>query len=73
MVFFVPYIVAPVVNAEIRRYILGPLHGVGPLLEEHLGWGWANVGFFTRGDLVLWSIADVDNWHSVGLPVSSST
>ncbi len=63
ILYFIPYIVAPVVNAEIWRYILNPLHGIGAQLERHLGWGWANIGFFTDRDLVLWSIANVDNWH----------
>ena len=48
VVFFIPYIVAPTVNAEIWRYILNPLHGIGAQLERHLGWEWANVGFFTE-------------------------
>lgn len=61
--FFLPYVVAPVVNAEIWRHILNPVRGIGALLANNLGWEWARISFFANLDLVLWSIAGVDNWH----------
>lgn len=63
VLYFIPYMIAPVVNAEIWRYILNPLNGIGPWLDDTLGWAWANVGFFSDRDLVLYTIANVDNWH----------
>jgi|HigsolmetaGSP11D_1036233.scaffolds.fasta_scaffold03299_3 raffinose/stachyose/melibiose transport system permease protein len=63
VMFFVPYIIAPVVNAEMWRYIFNPLTGIGPILEKYLGWSWANIGYFAHPDTVLYAIANVDNWH----------
>jgi len=63
IIFFVPYVVAPAVNAEIWRYILNPQTGIGAVLERNFGWEWANIAFFSNSDWVLWSIANVDNWH----------
>ncbi|MGW0735526.1 carbohydrate ABC transporter permease [Streptomyces sp. NPDC002851] len=51
--YFIPYIVASVVNASIWRSILDPQSGVGDLL-----------GINPLGDpqLALWSVAFVNNW-----------
>ncbi|MFJ9173730.1 carbohydrate ABC transporter permease [Streptomyces sp. NPDC102360] len=51
--YFIPYIVASVVNASIWRSILDPQHGVGNLL-----------GINPLGDpqLALWSVEFVNNW-----------
>ena len=63
VLYFIPYVVAPVVTAEIWRYLLNPIHGIGVMLQQSFGWEWANVGFFSNRSVVLWSIANVDNWN----------
>jgi raffinose/stachyose/melibiose transport system permease protein len=61
--FFIPYVLASIVNAQIWRGILHPIGGVGAWLTNSYGWEWADVRFFGNRDIVLYSIAFVDNWH----------
>lgn len=61
--FFLPYVVASVVNAEMWRHIFSPVRGIGIKLAQNLGWEWANISFFGNRDVVLLSIAIVDNWQ----------
>jgi raffinose/stachyose/melibiose transport system permease protein len=67
--YFIPYVLASVVVAQIWRYILHPTFGIGVLLANTLGWDWANIKFFADRDVVLYSIAFVDNWHFWGFLV----
>jgi raffinose/stachyose/melibiose transport system permease protein len=69
VIFFVPYVLASVVVAQVWRYILHPTHGIGVMLASTFGWDWANVKFFTGKNVVLFSIAFVDNWHFWGFLV----
>jgi raffinose/stachyose/melibiose transport system permease protein len=69
ILYFIPYVLASVVVAQIWRNILHPNIGVGPWLENNLGWEWANISFFGDRDIVLYSIAFVDNWHWWGFLV----
>jgi raffinose/stachyose/melibiose transport system permease protein len=51
--YFIPYIVASVVNASIWRSILDPDTGIGNLLD---------INPLGNPDLALWSVAFVNNW-----------
>ncbi|MCR4406351.1 MAG: sugar ABC transporter permease [Anaerolineae bacterium] len=66
--YFVPYVIASVVNAQIWRCILHPLKGIGPWLAQH-GIPWLNVAWFGRESTALYAIAFVDNWHWWGFLV----
>ena len=63
IVYFIPYVVASVVNASIWENLLDPERGIGPALAK-LGIPWLNgVAFFGSQRLALPSVAFVDNWH----------
>ncbi len=66
--YFLPYVIASVVNAQIWRNILHPTMGIGPFLAER-GLEFMNVAFFGNRHVVLYSIAFVDNWHWWGFLV----
>jgi raffinose/stachyose/melibiose transport system permease protein len=67
--YFIPYVLASVVVTQIWRYILHPTFGIGVLLANRWGWDWANIKFFADRNVVLYSIAFVDNWHFWGFLV----
>lgn len=66
--YFIPYVIASVVNAQIWRSLLHPLKGIGPLLARH-GISLLNVAFFGREETALYAVAFVDNWHWWGFLV----
>lgn len=66
--YFVPYIIASVVNANIWSNLLNPESGIGVWLAAH-GLKFMNVAFFGNVHTVLYSIAFVDNWHWWGFLV----
>lgn len=66
--YFLPYVIASVVNAQIWRNILHPTMGIGPFLAER-GLEFMNIAFFGNRHVVLYSIAFVDNWHWWGFLV----
>lgn len=68
-IFFVPYVIASVVNAAIWEIILDPSQGVGAQLNR-IGIPWLNnVAFFGDVRFALPSVAFVDNWHFWGFLV----
>lgn len=67
-VYFVPYVIASVVNAQVWRCLLHPIKGIGPWLARH-GIPFLNVAFFGRESTALYAIAFVDNWHWWGFLV----
>lgn len=62
VIFFIPYVIASVVNAQIWRNILSPTMGIGPWLASK-GLTFADIKFFGDQYIVLYSIAFVDLWH----------
>jgi len=66
--YFIPYVIASVVNAYIWKLILNPVFGIGPWLAER-GIPWLDVRFFARPDTSLYAVAFVDNWHFWGFLV----
>lgn len=66
--YFLPYVIASVVNVQIWRQILHPIMGIGPLLASK-GLTFMNVAFLGNRHTVLYAIAFVDNWHWWGFLV----
>ena len=66
--YFVPYVIASVVNAQIWRCLLHPLKGIGPLLARQ-GISFLDVAFLGREETALYTVAFVDNWHWWGFLV----
>jgi len=66
--YFIPYVIASVVNAYIWKLILNPVFGIGPWLAER-GIPWLDIRFFARTDTSLYAVAFVDNWHFWGFLV----
>ncbi|MFE4951084.1 carbohydrate ABC transporter permease [Leifsonia sp. NPDC056665] len=69
VLFFVPYLIASVVNAAIWKNILDPTAGLAAALNK-IGIHWLdNVYFFGDPNLSLGSVMFVDNWHFWGFLV----
>ena len=69
LVFFIPYVIASVVNAAIWEILLDPDQGIGSQLAR-IGIPWLNgVAFFGDVRLALPAVAFVDNWHFWGFLV----
>ncbi|WP_240148640.1 carbohydrate ABC transporter permease [Diaminobutyricibacter tongyongensis] len=69
VLFFIPYLIASVVNAAIWKNILDPQAGLAAALDK-IGIHWLdNVYFFGDPNLSLGSVMFVDNWHFWGFLV----
>ncbi len=66
--YFIPYVLASVVNAQIWRNILNPSIGLGVQLAE-LGFIGADIKFLGDERVALYTIAFVDNWRWWGFLV----
>ncbi|MFD6697926.1 MULTISPECIES: carbohydrate ABC transporter permease [unclassified Microbacterium] len=67
--FFIPYLIASVVNAAIWKNILDPQAGLAAALNK-IGIHWLdNVYFLGDPHLALGSVMFVDNWHFWGFLV----
>ena len=66
--FFIPYVIASVVNAQIWRCLLHPLKGIGPWLARH-GIPVLNVALLGKESTALYTVAFIDNWHWWGFLV----
>jgi raffinose/stachyose/melibiose transport system permease protein len=66
--YFIPYVLASVVNTYIWKLILNPVFGVGPWLAER-GFPWLDIRFLGSTATSLYSVAFVDNWHFWGFLV----
>lgn len=69
VLFFIPYLIASVVNAQIWKNLLDPTTGLAAQLNQvgiHVLDG---VYFFGDSNLSLYSVAFVDNWHFWGFLV----
>lgn len=68
-IYFIPYIIASVVNAAVWQQLLDPQQGLAFALDR-LGIHWLdNVYFLGDKKLALASVAFVDNWHFWGFLV----
>jgi raffinose/stachyose/melibiose transport system permease protein len=60
--YFIPYVIASVVNAQLWRQLLHPRVGIGAWLANY------NINFGTR-ETALYGVAFVDAWHFWGFLV----
>ncbi len=68
LLFFIPYILATVINAQIWRYLLHPKFGILFKLSQY-GMPWLDVAVFGRRDTALLGVMFVDSWHWWGFLV----
>jgi raffinose/stachyose/melibiose transport system permease protein len=66
--FFLPYVIASVVNAQLWRYLLHPRFGIGTWLAEH-GITLLDTPVFANRSTSLYAVAFVDAWHFWGFLV----
>mgnify|MGYP000922541954 CR=1 FL=1 len=66
--FFIPYVLPSVVNAHIWQTLFHPFRGIGAQLSK-AGYPAFDIKFFGDPNVVLYSIAWVDNWHWWGFLV----
>lgn len=67
--YFIPYVIASVVNASIWEQILDPQQGLAYQLDQFSIHFLDNVYFFGDQKLALPAVAFVDNWHFWGFLV----
>jgi len=68
MLFFLPYVVAGVVNAQLWRYLLHPRFGIGSWLADQ-GINVLDFSPFARTSTSLYAVAFVDGWRFWGFLV----
>ncbi|NLA58854.1 MAG: sugar ABC transporter permease [Firmicutes bacterium] len=68
LAFFLPYVLPSVVNAHIWQTLFHPFRGIGAQLRK-AGYPFLDLKFFGDTNIVLYSIAFVDNWHWWGFLV----
>jgi len=69
VLYFIPYVIASVVNAALWQNILDPTRGIGSVLAT-VGIPYLDgVSFFGSERLALPAVAFVDNWHWWGFVV----
>lgn len=66
--FFIPYVVASVVNTQLWRQLLHPRVGIGPVLAEY-GITFLDFPVFGTRASALYGVAFVDAWHFWGFLV----
>lgn len=69
VLFFIPYLIASVVNAQIWKNLLDPTAGIAAQLNKVGIHVLDDVYFFGDSSLALPSVAFVDNWHFWGFLV----
>ncbi|MCS6847024.1 MAG: sugar ABC transporter permease [Anaerolineae bacterium] len=62
VLYFAPYVIASVVVTALWRNIFNPSMGIGVQLAK-LGLLWADIKFLGDSNIVLYSVAFIDNWH----------
>lgn len=69
VIFFIPYLIASVVNAQVWKNLLDPTSGLSSQLDK-VGIHWLDgIYFFGDSNLSLFSVAFVDNWQFWGFLV----
>lgn len=63
LLYFVPYVLPAVVVAQIWRYLLSPIHGIGAQLGAATGIQAFDTALLGDPKTVLFTVAFVDNWH----------
>jgi raffinose/stachyose/melibiose transport system permease protein len=62
VLYFIPYVIASVVVAEMWRNLLNPSVGIGVQLAN-MGLKFADIKFLGSSSVVLYAVAFIDNWH----------
>jgi raffinose/stachyose/melibiose transport system permease protein len=68
MTYFIPYVIASVVNAQLWRFMLHPKYGIGPALAS-IGIPILDFPVLGTRDTALIGVAVVDGWHFWGFLV----
>jgi raffinose/stachyose/melibiose transport system permease protein len=66
--YFIPYVIASVVNAQLWRFLLHPRHGIGALLANY-GITFLDFPVLGTRETALYGVALVDGWHFWGFLV----
>lgn len=62
-VIFIPYVIASITAGKIWAALLNPYFGI-PTVFKMLGWnGLASISWLGNKNIVLYTVAFVDNWH----------
>lgn len=64
--YFIPYVIAVVVNTQLWRFLLNPRIGIGPYLAECCGITFLDIPFLGSRTYALYAVAFVDMWHFWG-------
>lgn len=68
ILYFFPYVIASVVNAQLWRYLFNPRFGIGSALSE-IGIKFLDFPLLGSRDTALFAVAFVDGWHFWGFLV----
>jgi raffinose/stachyose/melibiose transport system permease protein len=68
IIFFIPYVVASVVNAQLWRYLFDPRFGIGVVLSQY-GITFLDTPVLGNRATALFAVAFVDGWHFWGFLV----
>ena len=66
--YFIPYVIASVVNTQLWRFLLHPRHGIGAWLADR-GISVLDIRVFGSTSTSLYGVAFVDAWHFWGFLV----
>lgn len=66
--YFIPYVIASVVNAQMWRFMFNPRFGIGSTLAD-FGITFLNFPLLGSRDTALYAVAFVDGWHFWGFLV----
>lgn len=65
VIYFIPYVMASVVNTQLWRFIMNPRTGVGAWLAQY-GITFLDHPWLGSRDTALYAVAFMDNWHFRG-------
>lgn len=68
ILYFIPYVIASVVNAQLWRYLFNPRFGIGASLAD-IGIKFLDFPLLGSRDTALFAVAFVDGWHFWGFLV----
>jgi raffinose/stachyose/melibiose transport system permease protein len=66
VIYFIPYVMASVVNAQVWRFLLHHRVGIGPWLAKNGITDILDFAVFGTKSTALYAVAFVDNWHFWG-------
>ena len=69
VLYFIPFVLASVVNAQVWRFLLHHRVGIGPWLAELGITDILDVALFGKAETALYTVAFVDIWHFWGFLV----